>query len=73
MYETMVQLNSDATPLEAKRVKREEVSHQDGGQDIRSNGLNIKKTRHKIIDIDSIFLLQKSWSCTVLDLPRVAW
>ena len=63
MYETMVQLNSDATPLEAKRVKREEVSHQDGEQD---------KTRHKIIDIDSIFLLQKSWSCTVLDLPRVA-
>ena len=41
MYESMVQWDSDAAPIEAKRVKTEEVSHPDGGQDTMVNKSSI--------------------------------
>ena len=37
MYESMVQMDSDPAPTEAKRVKTEDVSYPDGGQDTAVN------------------------------------
>ena len=43
MYESMVQRDSDAAPQEAKRVKIEEVSNPDGGQDTMVNESSINE------------------------------
>jgi hypothetical protein len=43
MYESMVRQDGDAAPPEAKRVKTEEVSLLDGGQDTVVNKSSIKE------------------------------
>ena len=43
MYESMVRQDGDAAPPEAKRVKTEEVSHLDGGQDTMVNETSVKE------------------------------
>ena len=43
MYESMVRQDGDAAPPEVKRVKTEEVSLLDGGQDTVVNKSSIKE------------------------------
>ena len=43
MYELVAQMDSNAAPHEVKRVKREEVTHPDGGQDTTVNESEIKE------------------------------
>ena len=43
MYESMVRQNGDAAPPEVKRLKTEEASHPDGGQDTVINKSSIKE------------------------------
>ena len=39
----MIQQDGDADPSETKRVKKEEVSHLDGGQDTMVNETSVKE------------------------------
>ena len=43
MYVSAVQLDSDPAPPEVKRVKTEDVTHPDDGQDATVNEPNIKE------------------------------
>ena len=43
MYESMVQQDGDEAPQESKRLKTEEASHPDGGQDTVVNESSIKE------------------------------
>ena len=43
MYESMVQQDGDEAPQESKRLKTEEASHPDGGQDTVVNDSSIKE------------------------------
>ena len=43
MYESMVQQDGDEAPQESKRLKTEEASHPDGGQDTVVNKSSIKE------------------------------
>ena len=43
MYESMVQRDGDEAPQESKRLKTEEASHPDGGQDTMVNESSIKE------------------------------
>ena len=43
MYESMVQRDGDEAPQELKRLKTEEASHSDGGQDGMINESSIKE------------------------------
>ena len=43
MYESMVQQDGDEAPQESKRLKTEEASHPDGGQDTVINKSSIKE------------------------------
>ena len=43
MYESMVQRDGDAAPPDAKRLKTEEVSHLDGGQDTLVHESSVKE------------------------------